>query len=378
MKSNRPLRVMHVVVGLGLAGMEKVIVDGLKRFDRKKIISSVCCIIARGSLADKLEESGIRVFELGNGISVLDRIISLKLMKLFKQEKIDIVHSYSGVYRDACMGAKLAGIPINIHTDQGKFYPDTQWTRWNHRFFSLFRDKVVTVSEELKDFLIDEVGIRPGKIMINYNGVDIKDHELGIDPLKKRQELGLDGGRLVIGIVARLVPVKDHKTLFLSAKMVFESVPEGVLLVIGDGPLRGDLEDFSQKLGISEKIKFLGLRKDVAELMTICDLFVLSSLSEGTSLTLLEAMATGKPVVATNVGGNPELVEDGVTGLLVPPKNPEKLAEAIIEVLNDKGKRETMGKAGRNRVATHFSIEKMVEGYENLYFDLAREKGILE
>jgi len=232
---------MYVIPSLGRAGMEKVVVDGIKRFDTWKIVPSVCCIWRKGELSHELEEAGIPVFLKTKNNSKFDYFLPLRLKELFKNEKIDVVHSYSGVYRDATLGAMLARVPIIIHTDQGKFYPDTRWTRFNHFLFSLFRERVIAVSHELRDFLVKEVGLSAGKVEVIYNAVDVADHDMDIDAQKKKRSLGLDNQSLLVGIVARLVPVKDHKTLLLAFKDVMQSFPQARLLVIGDGALKQGL-----------------------------------------------------------------------------------------------------------------------------------------
>lgn len=373
----QPLKVMRVLVSLGRGGMEKVIVDEIKRFDREKVSLSVCCVGRKGEYARELEEDGIKVYLCtketgGNRIP-----LPLKLARLFRDENVDIVHSYSGVYRDAALGALFSRVPAILHTDQGKFYPDRRWSRLNHWLFSHFRDKVIAVSNELRDFLVNEVNISPKKVMTIYNAVDVKDHAIKIDVQEKKRQLNISPEEKVIGIVARLVPVKDHRTLFAAFKKVRQACPKTKLLIVGEGPLDEDLRRYASELGETENILFLGKRDDVRELLHIMDVVCLASLSEGLSLTLLEAMASARPAVATNVGGNPELVLDGLTGLLVPPRDPERMAEAIVALLRDDGRRRSMGEAGRKRVEEKFNIQNCVKEYEELYFNLARQKGVI-
>jgi glycosyltransferase involved in cell wall biosynthesis len=213
--------------------------------------------------------------------------------------------------------------------------------------------------------------------MTIYNAVDVKDHAIKIDVQEKKRQLNISPDEKVIGIVARLVPVKNHRTLFAAFKKVRQACPKTRLLIVGEGPLDEDLRRFAAELGETENILFLGKRDDVRELLHIMDVVCLASLSEGLSLTLLEAMASARPAVATNVGGNPELVLDGLTGLLVPPRDPERMAEAIVALLRDDGRRRSMGEAGRRRVEEKFNIQNCVKEYEELYFTLARQKGVI-
>ena len=371
------LRIMHVFFELTVGGMEKFAVDLITRFNRDKICPLICCLNKTGDLADKIKNFGIEVFLIKKRSRYQQLRFYRELTRCFKKENIDIVHTWSGVYRDGTLSARLANIPINIHTDQGKFYPDTKWMRYNHKLFSHFRDKVVVVSNELREFLIKDVKIDPEKIMTIYNAVNIEDYNIILDVNEKKKELGIAPDEQVIGIVARLIPVKDHKTLFLAFKQARERLPTLKLLVVGPGELERDLKNYAIKINEQTNIIFLGERNDVRELLHIMDVVCLSSLSEGLSLTLLEAMASGKPVVCTNVGGNPELVIDKETGYLVPPESPNIMAHTLVELLSDEGKMRLMGEAGRKRVGEKFNIQNTVKEYENLYFSLAAQKGLM-
>ncbi len=368
------LKIAHVVLALGVGGMEKVIVDIISRLDQEAFESRVYCVSRKGALSKYLEQRGINTV-LVRGASFPFHLPFI-LAGMFKKDGIDIVHSYSGVYRDAALAGFIAKTAVVMHTDQGKFYPDSLKTRLNHRVFSMFRDKVTAVSEELRDFLIKEVGIPSKKVVRIYNGVDVKDHDISVDQAAKKKELGLSSDARVIGIVARLVPVKDHATLFRAFKKIREKTDNVKLLVVGDGQLRDVLKRLAEELGQAGDIIFAGNRSDVRELLYVMDIVCLSSLSEGLSLTLAEAMASKRAVVATGVGGNNELIESGKNGILVPPSDSDAMAEAIESLLGDNNKRASMGRMARIRIEEGFDINNIVDEYENLYFDLAKQKGL--
>jgi sugar transferase (PEP-CTERM/EpsH1 system associated) len=366
---------MHVLPYLDVdGGMEKVLVDGLMHTNRKRVYPMVCCLQEKGGRAPQLEEVGIQVFvEPKRGRR--DWAFPLRLAKLLKSRRVDVVHTYSGVYRDGCLAARLARVPVNLHTDQGRFYPADSWKlRLTHRFMTRLRDRVISVSKELKDYLVNEVGLPPEKVTVIYNAVNCNPSHPSGNPDDLQHELGLNDDCPVVGIVGRLVPVKDHGTLLKATARMFAAVPQVRLLVVGEGPLRAELEALARELQIVDRVMFLGHRYDVPNLLPLMDVAVLCSLHEGSSLTLLEAMAAGRAVVATAVGGNPELVLDGVTGLLVPARSPEALADAIVTLLRDPALRASMGQAGKNRVKEHFSIETMVQSYESLYRSLLEQK----
>ena len=377
--TERPIYVMHIICNLDSdGGMENILVDGLLRMDLERVRPMVCCVVEKGigGLAARLEKDGIPVWIISKR-GRWDLAYPWRLARLLKDQQVDVVHSYSGVYRDGCLAALLARVRVIVHTDHGRFYPDRRWTRWNHRFFSRFRDRVIGVSNSVGEFLIDEVGIAPDKVMTIYDGIDLAVYRKFVDRTAKLHELGLPTECLVVGMVSRMVPVKDHKTFLKAARLVVEAVPKAHFVLVGDGPLEADLKNEVEELGISTHVSFLGFRKDIPELMRLFDLIVLSSLHESFSLVLAEAMACEKAVVATRVGGIPEVVEDGVTGLLVPPREPESLARSIVELLTDPPRRKAMGLAGKARVEERFSIETMVCSHEALYESLLEQKGLL-
>jgi len=227
-------------------------------------------------------------------------------------------------------------------------------------------DKIITVSYDLKKYLANFMSIPLNKIAVIHNGIKV----VNITPRmreQKRKELGFCNRKPIVGCVGNLREVKGHRYLILASKIILNKFPEAIFILAGDGELKGELEELTEREGIKEKFLFLGKRNDILELMSIFDIFVLPSLSEGLCNALLEAMATELPVVATNAGGNPEVVVDGVTGFLVPPKNPYKMAEAIVKILQNPELAKQMGKAGRKRVEEKFSLERMVREYERVY-----------
>jgi sugar transferase (PEP-CTERM/EpsH1 system associated) len=370
----KKLKIAHVVFSLKIGGLEKVVVDIISHLDRQKFESVVYCVGHKGVYAEALENRGIEV-RLVNEQSFIKRIVAFST--IFKNEKFDIVHSNSGVYRDATLAAIIARVPMIMHTDHGKFYPDNKITRLTHRFFSVFRDKIITVSDHIKDFIANEVRVNRTKIMRIHNGVNINEYDVVVDISRKKIDLGIALEKKVVGTIARLAPIKDHMTLLAAFEKIVKTHKDVKLLIVGDGPLREALCDKVVEFGIAHDVIFLGARNDVAELLKIMDIVCLSSLSEGLSMTLIEGMASGKPVVATRVGGNMELIIDKVTGYLVPPRDPKEMAEAISILLNDGSLRKVMGIKGKERIAQHFNINNVARKYEDVYFELAHKKGIM-
>jgi glycosyltransferase involved in cell wall biosynthesis len=291
----------------------------------------------------------------------------LDCLRLVRHENIGLIHAHEFsaiVY--GWLVSRLAGVPF-VGTIHGKNY---FWEKLRRRvaYRIIARTgRLVAVSEDLKRFTVDKVGIPVSRVQVIYNGVEpglpVSDAEID----RCRTDLGLGAGDLVIGTVGSLYPVKGHQYLLEAMPAVLKQFPNSVLLLIGRGDLEVSLKDQAKRLGIEERVRFLGMRHDVPKLLAVMDVFVLPSLSEGLSMALLEAMVSGKPVVATRVGGNPELVNHGQTGLLVNSEDAQDLAGSLITILNDRTMLQEFGQAGADRVLRHFSMDQMVRKYRDLY-----------
>jgi glycosyltransferase involved in cell wall biosynthesis len=250
-------------------------------------------------------------------------------------------------YLYGALGAKLALVSVIIHTEHSNLFPEQKKLMIAEKYLSRISNLIIADSEKVSNFLIYHQGISQKKVTTILNGIDIDSYGIIVDRAQKTKELGIDPHDIIIGNVARLVPVKDHYTLLTSFKKVCEAFRDVKLVIAGDGELRSELESFTAKMGLSKNVLFLGSRRDIPELMSI--------------------FAARKAIVATNVGGNPEVVQDKVTGLLVPSKNPSALSEALIYLLRNRDERIKMGESGRKRVEQYFSLDTMVKRYENVY-----------
>src|SRR5439155_7565227 len=308
-------------------------------------------------------------------------IKQVKFAQYIKRNQIHIVHTY-GFYTNifAIPAARLAGAPVVVASirDTGGYLTRTPIVV--QKLLCRPSDCIVVNAEAIRQWLIVE-GYDPDKVTVIRNGIDVSRFTPNTRGSRPRQQLGLPKRTPVIAVLARLVPFKGIQYFLEAAALVASRVREARFLVIGDTQLgddgteyRQELERCADRLGLSQRLVFTGFRLDVPELLSEVAVSVLPCVSsEGLSNTLLESMAAGVPVVATRVGGNPEVVEEGVTGLLVPPRDPQALASGICRLLENPELGSRFGRAGRQRVAQHFSLERMVRETETLYLQLIRK-----
>jgi sugar transferase (PEP-CTERM/EpsH1 system associated) len=289
---------------------------------------------------------------------------------VFRRERPDIVHTHAwGTLVEGLVAARLARVPLVVHGEHGTLQTRPH-QRWVQRLAWGRTDLVLSVSSRLAERMAREVGFPAARIRTIPNGVDLARFRGG-DRDAARQALGIPEGAPVVGTVGRLVPVKDQRTLVSAAAVLRASVVGLEVLLVGDGPLRDDLTRQIQTLGLADVVRLLGNRPDVERVLPAFDVFVLPSVSEGMSNTIQEAMGSGLPVVATDVGAARELVVAGQTGLLVPPEDPAALAAALATLLQAPARRAAMGAAARRRAETGFSMERMVSDYDLVYQELA-------
>ena len=359
-----PVHVHHVLLSLEPGGLENGVVNVVNGLDPARFRSSVCCLKSSGPFAARIRRDDVQVHSMGHGRGN-DWRLPFRLARLFRATRTDIVHTRNAeAFFYAGMGARLAGIPVLLHSEHGRTFNDRAVRLYAQRLLSRWADGIFAVSGTLRDDLVRHVGLPPSRVDVLHNGVD-RSRFGGADRECARRLLGLDAGSLVVGSVGRLVAVKNYALLLKAFAALRRD--DAVLLLAGDGPERPALEQLVQGLGLASSVRLLGHRDDVPAVLAALDVFALSSRSEGMSNTLLEAMAAGLPIVATRVGGNAEIVRDGVDGLLVDDDDAPGFAHALRGLAEHAGRRAAMGAAGRERVATEFSIEAMVERYARYY-----------
>ncbi|WP_437278635.1 glycosyltransferase [Sorangium sp. So ce375] len=369
----RPVKVAHVVLSLNVGGLERVVLRLLDRMARDRFAPVVCALEEPGALAEELARLGVPLVVIPRGPG-LDPGLPVRLAAWLRREGIRLVHTHNPgphLYGALAAGfaraaALLGGAgPRVVHTKHGRNYPKEKRKVLVNRLAAALTDRVVAVSDDARAVALEVEHVDPAKVVTILNGVDTDVFRPG-DAGAARARLGVPATGYHVGCVARLSPEKDHATLLDAFARLCAVRPDARLTLIGDGSERPALEAQAARLGLGGAVVFAGTRGDVAELLPAFDVFALASLTEGISLTLIEAAAAGLPIVATRVGGNPEIVLEGETGLLVPPGAPETLAAAL-EAVAVRGDRAEMGLRGRARVMERFGLDRMARAYEDLY-----------
>lgn len=364
----KKIKIIHIMQSLEIGGLENGVMNLVNNADYEHFEYLICCLKKEGCLKERLRKE-VKVVSLFTKEG-FDCFQSLKLARLFTKEKPHVIHTHGwgGGFLSGVVGAKIAGVPVVIHGEHGTLYIDKKRRAIAQKLLFNFTDKVITVSNDLKYQLIKNLRIKPSKIVPIINGVDTKKFKPDFNTaVSKKIELKLEKECFIVGTVGRLVSIKDYETLIYAAKTVLSKIPNTKFVFVGDGPLRKQLENLSSSLGLNNHIMFLGERGDTAALLNAMDLFVLTSLSEGLSNTILEAMAVARPIIATKVGGNPEIVKDGITGILIAPRNPKELADSIINLSANRELCRNLGDSGRNLINEKFSLQRMVQEYGDLY-----------
>lgn len=366
------LKLVHLLQGLEVGGMEMMLVHLLEGLDPQRFQSQVIGYDSLGPLAYRLGMSGIPTSVLRRRPGVDLRYIP-RLARHLATIRPHILHLHNPTaFFYGTLAGKLARVPCIVYTEHGRDFASSKCNKYLHRVLGRLVKRIVVVSESGRA-LLEAEGVPGGRILTIHNGIEDARFQNGVDRWGMRAGLGFDREQPLIGIVARLDPIKDHASLLRAMRRVTQAHADATLLIIGDGPLRADLERQAAELGLGRSVRFLGTRDDVPELLAALDVVVLTSLSEGLSLTLLEESAAGKPMVATAVGGNAEIIEDGKTGLLVPPGDEEALAGAINGLLADPERAQAIGQEARLRFLRGFTLKRMVSQYVEVYEDCVAE-----
>lgn len=366
-----PPLVVHLIYRLDFGGIETLLIDCINHMPASQYRHAIVCLNGATAFAERITRTGVELFDLqkrpGPGLGA-----HKSLYGLMRRLRPAVLHTYNLAAIEYQLTAALAGVPVRIHAEHGRDLSDPYGLNRKHnllrRLVSPFVDHFISVSGELHQWLLEVIGTSAAKTLMINNGVDT--------------DLFYPGNNVdhqfVIGTVGRLQDVKHH-ALLIDAFIALQALRPAErhrlrLVIVGDGPLRAQLDKRVRQAKLGDAVILTGARSDIAPILRSFSVFALSSLAEGTPVTLLEAMACALPVVATAVGGIPELVQHGVTGALVPRNDPAAMAAALARYLDDASLRTTHGAAGRQTIAAHYSMTAMVQAYASLYDRLRHAK----
>jgi len=382
MKASPPL-IVHIIFRLDFGGLENGLVNLINNMSEEKYRHAIICASDYTDFRKRINKADVDVYALhkkpGNDLGAYFR-----LWKLLRKLKPDIVHTRNLGTIEYVIPAMLAGVKYRVHGEHGRDMSDIDGTNKKYiflrQFYNLFLHRFIALSKDLEQWLLNSVNIKHHKIVQLYNGVDLARFnglfEEGVLPAEFAQFQSDD---ILIGTVGRLQAEKDQTTLIKAFAQVRASTEKNQknikLLLVGDGPDRSQLEALVVEKALSDHVVFLGARNDIPEILSQLDIFILPSRGEGISNTILEAMASSLPVIATRVGGNPELVDENDTGMLVPSDHPEKMADALRIYIDDMTLAHKHGEAGRKRVEALFSMGSMIKNYAEVYDSLLAVSG---
>ena len=359
-------KILLVVRNLDVGGMERMIIELVNNLDRDHFEPLLCTIEDAGQLAGGLTASGTRLIPLHKGPGLSIRCV-LKLRRLIKQEKVDLIHTHN---ETASFYATLANRLLLkpraiIHTKHGRGTPENKKSVIRNRLSSMLTNIVVAVSDDVRTLCHEIEWVPERKLRTIINGV-------GLEPYVRASEERSDRDEFVFGHIGRLSTVKNQGLLIRAFSLVLKSVPNARLVIVGDGSKHAELADLVKELNVEAEVELAGYRADIPEQLSNVDCFVLSSLSEGTPLVAIEAMAAGCPVISTDVGGLRAMIEDGKTGFLVKSQDQEALAERMTFLAKNRDKCRRMGEKAQHHALENYSVKDMARKYEELYRSFQR------
>lgn len=370
-----PINILHVISKLPIGGVETLLLMILRNMDKQKLFPIVCSLTNKGEIGKEIEDLGIEVVCLNKLKHRFDWTIVRDIFQLIKQKNIKIVFSYqyhANLY--GRLGATIAQVPCTVASVHNVYTIDKKiHRRVINKYLAKFTDKIVAVSKAVKEDILRYDSISDNKVEIIYNGVEMNKF-LDMNGNSIRSEFGISLDTRVIGTVGRLTPQKGQRHLLEAMSKIKEKFPRIVLLMVGDGPMKDELKNYARILGLNDTVIFTGPRRDIPSLLAAMDIFVLPSLWEGLSISLIEAMAAGKPVITTDIPPIREVINSEKAGILVPPHKSKAIADAIELLLRNKNLAESLGIAAWERAFSTFNIETTIHQYTNIFEDILRSK----
>ena len=369
------ITIVQCVNNLDVGGTEQMVLSLVRALHTRGFSTAICCIEDAGTLAAQAEANGTVVQPLQ--MQMRGKLHALRsLCRFLRQHQPAVIHSHNfKPFYFSALATFVGASNGHIHTRHGallRHHPAV----WRYRLLRRWVDAWVTVSADRQTELADRTGLPQTAIHVLANGVDTAKFCPTPNKSAIRRQLGLPENTPAIIVVARLAPEKDLPTLLQAFRLVRQKLPTAELWIVGDGPERIHLERVNTELGLDTAMRFLGTRNNVHQLLQAADVFALSSLSEGLSIALIEAAACGLPIVATDVGGNREVVNPPHGGELVPVGNPEAMATALLNILLNRFLSTEMGQAARRHAEEQFGVMQMADAYVRLYHSALQRRGI--
>ena len=373
-ESARPIRIFFLLDSFMIGGTETQAVELARRLDPKRYQVTIGCLRHEGPLLERLKDTPVEIVEvdLGGGIDSPSGLLRiLKLARFLRRQRFQILHAHDLWSNIVGMAAAmLARTPVTI-TSQRDLSHDAWYGTYRRRVLRFLQGRssvVLTNAKAIRDGLIEQDHLPPDKVCVVYNGVDLEQLHV---PADRDQIFPRSGGNKLIVLVGNMITgVKGHGVLIAAAPEVIKAHPKTRFVLVGEGAMRSDFEKQVRDLGLQENFLFLGRRSDVPAILACSDIAVLPSLAEGLPNAVLEYLAAGLPVVASALGGNLEIIQDGTTGLLVPPQDSQALAAALIRLLSDEDLADRIAQAGHDYVTRSFSFERLVADIDTLYAKL--------
>lgn len=362
------VKILHVTFDMTIGGAQQVIRQLIENMDAEQFESEVVCIDNQlGGIGKILVQQGVKIHLLQRKAG-LDLNLILELRKLIKKSRVNILHCHQYTpYFYGLLASIMSGAKV-VFTEHGRFYPDYgTWKRkLLNRVFSLFTAKITSISEATKKALVVHENFRPEKIQVLYNGI-LDKSDIIVDKAELKKQFSIPGDAFLFGTISRLQPIKNQSLMIRAFKQIHAEQADTHLLIVGDGEIRSELESLVDTLGISTHVTFAGFQEDPYKFHSIIDVFLLPSFSEGTSMTLLEALSFSTPCVVTNVGGNPEIILDNECGLVVPSDDLVSLVDTLRKVMKTPGLMSSLQINARDRYLSHFTVDNMVNQFISIY-----------
>ncbi len=367
-----PVKILHLTYHMGIGGTEQVIYQLVKNADVDLFDNTIVCLEGEvGPIGQQLQQSGTR-FHVLDREPGFDTSLIKSVRELIKLENIDVVHCHQYTpYVYGVLAALFTRAKV-VFTEHGRFHPDRY--SWKRRLVNpllgLTTSSIVAISAATKDALAEYEWFKRRSIQVIYNGIEAKTQNIKATKVSQSNEFNLSDQHLVFGTITRFDTIKNLPMMVKAFATVYNQHPNARLLLVGDGDQKPDIEQLVDELNLTQAVVFTGFQTDTRKFMSMIDVYILSSFSEGTSMTLLEAMSFATCCVVTAVGGNIELIQNDINGIVVESDNTPQLSKALLRLVNDTGSRHRLGEEAKKTFEEKFALNHMIQSYQEVYLKI--------